>query len=130
MHFRVLDFEGKLCEQPGVVVRCVLLSCSTGAETACTVEEVSQSRYKVAYYPASFGKHQLHIKVNGIHIKESPFSVTVKPQAIEDVKLKGGNGVAIGLDGGLVVSEKAGHCVSLLDTSGIIWLIWQWGEAV
>ena len=49
-----------------------------GTRTSCSVEGRGQGQYKISYQPTVKGKHQLHIKVQGHHVKGSPFCVAVK----------------------------------------------------
>ena len=65
------------------------------------------------YQPASRGRHQLHIKVEGDHIKGSPFPVTVK---LPVLTLRGVNraiGVAFNKRSEIIVAERGEHCVSI-----------------
>lgn len=41
------------------------------------VKRRSESQYEISYQPAIKGRHQLHIEVEGHHIRGSPFSVIV-----------------------------------------------------
>ena len=111
---RLVSYDGKACKRADV--ECWLASGSGRLKTTCreeTTEGPIWYRY-FSYYPTSIGMHKLHIKVNGSHIKDSPFTVMVKPRDITDIKLKEGGGIAIAIDGGVVVCEETGHCVSFL----------------
>jgi hypothetical protein len=50
----------------------------TGTRARCSVERRGQSQYEIRYQPTIKGRHQLHIKAEGQHIRGSPFSVAVK----------------------------------------------------
>ena len=68
--------RGMPCEEP-IKLDCELLSEITGTKASCSIER-RQSQYKVNYQPTIKGRHQLHIRVEGQHIRGSPFTVAVK----------------------------------------------------
>ena len=112
---------------------CKLVSESTGEKTDCSVEKNEAcSQYEISYQATSRGRHQLHIIVEGKHIKASPFPVLVKKpldqlgkamQAInggytdngEWHELNGPMGVAINAKGNIIVSEFLEDCVSVIN---------------
>lgn len=113
----IMNIRHDLCKESSIISKeCVLVSNSTRAKTIGEIKKIEQGRYRVSYYPTTTGRHNLHLKLNGKHIRGSPFSVLVKPQ---DTKLKGACGIAFGLeDEAVVVCEEDGHCVSILNSSG------------
>ena len=58
-------------------VTCELIHKSTCKKLDCRVKKVRDNQYEITYQPTNHGRHQLHIKVEGEHIKGSPFSVSV-----------------------------------------------------
>ena len=108
-----------------MVSECELLSEITGTRASCSVERRGQSQYKIGYQPTTKGKHQLHIKVEGQHIRGSPFSVAVKmplDKLCSPILTTDGYripwGVAVNQRGEVVVTEEGGHCVSVLSPNG------------
>ena len=99
-----------------------LVSETTGEKKDCSVKKTGDSRYEISYQPASRGRHQLHIKVEGDHIKGSPFPVTVVKKLGTSIKtivgVKGPVGVAIRQRCDIVVAEGNGHCVSIFSPAG------------
>lgn len=126
VHLLVSSFRNKPCEEATTSVEGVLVSNLTGAKTTCGIKVVGQGQYLVSYYPTVVGRHELHLKVNGEHISGSPFSVTVKIPADDDTEMKGASGIAIGPTGEVVVSEEAGHCVSIVNGNGR--RVWSFGS--
>ena len=122
---QVINFEGGPCKVPIKFLECELLSEITGTRASCSVERRGQSQCKISYQPNIKGKHQLHIKVEGQHIRGSPFSVAVKmpvgmlgtPILTID-RLKSPWGVAINQKGEVVVTEEDQHRVSVLSPNG------------
>ena len=121
----VVDEKENACPIEVESLTCELVSETTGEKKDCSVKKTGDSRYEISYQPASRGRHQLHIKVEGDHIKGSPFPVTVKlPVKKLGTPIKtisGVNrpwGVAINQEGEVIVSESNGHCVSIFSPAG------------
>ena len=118
----VISFEGKLCTVPIKVLECEFVSEITGTRASCSVERRGQSQYEISYQPTIKGRHQLHIKVEGQHIRGSPFSIAVKmpvdklgaPILTID-RLECPRGVAVNQRGEVVVTEDS---VSVFSPSG------------
>ena len=115
------SYEGKPCEEPIKSLECKLVSEITGT----SFERIGQSQYKIDYQPTIKGRHQLHIKVEGQHIRGSPSSVTVKSPVEKlgtPILTLGGvgrpMGVAITKRGEVVATEGSGHCVSVFSPRG------------
>ena len=114
---------GMPCEEP-IRLGCELLSDITGTTASCSIER-RQSQYEVSYQPTIKGRHQLHIRVEGQHIRGSPFSVAVKLPVeklgtpIFTISWVGRPwGVAINCRGEVVVSDKDSDCVHVFSPSG------------
>ena len=124
---QVISFEGKLCPVPIKVLECGLLSEITGTRASCSVERRGQSQYEISYQPTIKGRHQLHIKVEGQHIKGSPFSIIAVMSSIDQLGtpiltingVRRPYGVAVNLRGEILVTEDYGQCVSVFSPSGV-----------
>ena len=120
-----VSYEGKPCEEPIKSLECELVSEITGTRATCSVERRGQSQYKISYKPTIKGRHQLHIKVEGQHVRGSPSSVAVKSPVKKlgtPILTLGGVrvpwGVAIHQRGEVVVTKWDVHCVSVFSPSG------------
>ena len=120
-----VSYEGKPCEEPIKSFECKLVSEITGTRANCSVERRGQSWFKISYQPTIKGRHQLHIKVEGQHVRGSPSSVAVKSPVEKlgtPILTLGGvrepEGVAINQRGEVVVTEVGVHCVSVFSPSG------------
>jgi tripartite motif-containing protein 2/3/tripartite motif-containing protein 71 len=85
------------------------------------VKETNVGWYEVSYQATSQGRHQLHIKVEGEHIKGSPFTVTVIMLVIPIKTISGvtrPSGVAVNQRGEIIVAERYGHCISIFSPRG------------
>ena len=122
----VIDQKGKAYSTPVEILICELVSESTGEKIDCSVKKIEASgQYEISYQATSRGRHQLHIKVEGEHIKGSPFTVTVKLpvqklgtliKTISGVKQPWG--VAVNQRGEIIAAEKGGHCISIFSPTG------------
>ena len=119
---QAINFEGELCKESIKSFECNYVSEITGIGASCSVERSGQSQYEINYQPTIKGRHQLHAKVQGQHIRGSPFSVAVKSPVEKlgtPIRTIGGVdgpwGVAINQRGEVVV---AGHRVSVFSPSG------------
>ena len=117
-----VNIGGMPCEEP-IRLDCELLSEITGTKASCSIER-RQSQYEVSYQPTIKGRHQLHIRVKGQHIRGSPFSVAVKLPVeklgtpILTISVVGEPwGVAINHRREVVVSDK-NSCVHVFSPSG------------
>ena len=112
-NLQAINFGGtELCKESIKSLECNYVSEITGIGASCNVERSGQSQYEISYQPTIKGRHQLHVKVQGQHIRGSPFSVAVK-SPVEKLgtpilAIGGVNkpwGVAINQRGEVVVAE-------------------------
>ena len=120
-----VDTDGKECEQPLVNTKCELVSDAGGPTVKAAVQKKEKNKYTISYQPAHRGRHQLHIKVEGVPIRGGPFAVVSKIPIQEfgtPIKtigdLKSPTGVAVNQRGEIIVAEYSGHCVSIFSPSG------------
>lgn len=116
-----------LCEQPIYSLECELLSIISESMVHGSFErrgETFHSLYNIYYTPVEKGRHQLHIKVEGRHIRGSPFSVVVKSNdRMEDLissihELNWPTGITVSDDGKVIVTENEKNCVIILSLHG------------
>ena len=121
----IINHKGKACTTPVETLTCELVSEVTGEKIDCSVKKTEASQFEISYQATSRGRHQLHVKVEGEHIKGSPFPVTVKLpvnklgtpiKTISGVKWPWG--VAINQRGEVIVAEMSGHCVTVFNPTG------------
>ena len=121
---QAVNYGGKSYEKPIMSLECKLESEITCTRASCSVERRGQSQYKISYQPTIKGRHQLHIKVEGQHVRGSPFSVAVTlpiEKLGTPILTIGGMeepcGVTVNQRGEVVVSDR--HCVSVFSPSGV-----------
>ena len=122
---QAVNFKGQPCEEPIQSSECELVSKLSGTRTRGSVERKGQSQYEINYQPTIKGRHQLHVKVEGKHIRGSPFTISanlpVEKLGTPILTLRGVRqpwGVAINQRGEVIVAEWGGHCVSVFSPSG------------
>ena len=120
-----IDCEGKPATKLVKSLEYELVSSITLARANCTVEMRGQSQYDISYQPTIKGRHQLHVKVEGQHVRGSPFCVAVKSPVVDlaaPIKTIQGvhkpTGLAVNKRGELVVVEYGTSCISVFTTSG------------
>ena len=106
---------------PSIKLECELVSDRTATKSSC----ITESQYEISYQPTIKGRHQLHIRVEGQHIRGSPFSVAVKLPVEKlgtPILTIGGVGkpwgVAINQRGEMVVTDRDSHCIHVFSPSG------------
>ena len=75
---QTLSFDNQPSKEAIDSITCELVSEMTGTRVGGSVERRGQSQYEISYQPTIKGRHQLHIKVEGQHIRGSPFPVTAR----------------------------------------------------
>ena len=118
----LVNFEGNAPVQSS---ECELVSDITGSRTRGSVERRGQSQYEISYQPTIKGRHQLHIIMEGQHIRGSPFPVAVT-SSVEKLGtplrtidgIKNPWGVAINQRGEVVVTENSRKSISIFSPSG------------
>ena len=121
----IINHKGEPCELKPPSLQCTLASELTGKTIEGRIMGKERGQYQISYKPVIKGKHQLHIKVEGNHIKGSPFAVLVKMPVYKlgclmhtIDSLDGPFGVTINQRGQITVSEFIGNCVSVLSENG------------
>jgi tripartite motif-containing protein 2/3/tripartite motif-containing protein 71 len=124
---QAVRFDGKPHEELVRSVECDVFSNLLHSKGSCTVERRGQSQYEISYQPTVKGSHTLHIKVEGQHVRGSPFHMPVKAPhrqfespilSITDPRLVGPRGITTTKKGGLVAVSSERHCVVLFNSSG------------
>ena len=123
---QIVDSRGEPCEGAiGSLLECELVSSISGSRARVIVERRGHSQYEMYYQPTIKGRHQLHVKLRGQHIRGSPFDILVKlpveklgAPILGIVSVKNPWGVAINQRGEVVVTEFDENCVSVFSSSG------------
>ena len=117
-----LDKEGKAYLRLVDSLRCELVASNGSSRVRGTVKRRNQNIYDISYQPQVTGEHQLHILIEEQPILNSPFTVTVLANFTAPANittgLKAPYGIAIREGGEMVVAERGGSCVSIINGNG------------
>ena len=118
----VIDQQGQEYEKLIESISCELVSCKDGTTVKPDVKRRDRNKYEISYKPATRGRHQLHIRVEGEHVKGSPFTVVALRKLGTPIRTIGGltepKGVAVNKKGQIIVTENGRHCVSIFSPDG------------
>ena len=121
-----VDKDGKECADPNAPITAELVSQGDGGAVKCQVARKEDNTYQLKYQPQSHGQHDLHVKVYGRPIKNSPFTVTVR-KATPDCQgthvktitgLNTPRHLAVTREGQIMVAQHFSHCVSVFEREG------------
>ena len=112
----IYEQQEKTYSTAGEIVTCELVPALSGYKTECSAMKIHANLYEISYQPTSQGEHQLHITVDGEHINNSPFAVTVLNKFGDPVTFVSGvtnpQGIASNQRGDIIVVEYSVHPVS------------------
>jgi tripartite motif-containing protein 2/3/tripartite motif-containing protein 71 len=118
----IVDQKGDACTVPVEAIVTELVLNSTSEKIECLVEKTNINQYEIGYQATSRGKHQLHIKVEGEHIKGSSFCITAIKKLGTPVKIingvKGPWSLAVNQRGEIIVGESGTGRVSIFSPTG------------
>ena len=118
-----VSFKGESYVEQIDSLECKLVSGITGTIVRGRVERKETNQYEITYQPTIKGGSQLHIRIDGQHVKGSPFHVAVKSSVeklgtplltIDGVKRP--CGVVVNEKGEVLVTEM--ECVSVFTPNG------------
>ena len=107
----------------GITLECQLISEMEAVRVLGRVERTEQSEYEISYQPTTVGKHRLHIKIDGQHLRGSPFSMTVVETSIWKIgslvgsisEVNGAHSIALDHRQELIISGVHDHYVHIVD---------------
>ena len=120
-----LDYYGKpiICNIHRMT--CELTSDRDAKTIGGSIMKIKDNRYEISYHSASQGRHKLHIKFDGEHIKASPFVVLVrmpfKQPGTPVMTITGLSipwGVVVNKKGEIIIAENGAHCISVYSQAG------------
>uniref|UniRef100_A0A1X7STP7 RING-type domain-containing protein n=1 Tax=Amphimedon queenslandica TaxID=400682 RepID=A0A1X7STP7_AMPQE len=92
--------------------------------TTVTTTSTNPGVYRIQCNPSTTGTHTVKVQVYDVHLKDTSLVISISPHidnissvhVIDDVK--GPLGVAITEDNRVIITERDGHCVTILDKRG------------
>ena len=119
------NVQGHLCCKGGSKVIAQTQPSSTEDFIPVIIRDNEDGSYLVSFVPRQSGKLKLSVVINGKHIKDSPYSITVhrdysvlrSPSKIlnDDGRMGRPWGIAFGKDGMWAVTDYSNHCVYIFD---------------
>ena len=126
----VVTTRNKKCQQCYDDNDCVALEISNGQGENCVaefqVQDNKDGSYKIKYFAKETGTCSASVKVNGEHIRGSPFEVQVKPRQFRPVLSFGEQilnlpwGVAVNEQDEIAVSNVGNHKIHLFKSDGTL----------
>ena len=117
--------DGSPFVHPPSLISCKLSSPSDIEPIKCDINQAPQGEYNISFTPPTTGAYQLSVKVEGVDISGSPFTLPVIPLPIvrsRPVKtVKGLNrprGITVCDNGDIVVAEYYAHCITIMNKEG------------
>ena len=116
--------DGSPLSVPLSLISCELSSADDSQLISCDINETQSGNYNISFTPCTRGKHQLTIRLGGVNIPGSPFTLHIpspemrgKPVNIIS-GLNSPYGVVITKNEEIVVAENTMHCITILNKEG------------
>ena len=121
----VVDLKGEACTVPVEAIFSELELNNTSEKIECLVNKTNINQYEISYQANSRGRYRLHIKVEGEHIKGSPFCILAIKKLGTPIKMITGvkepRDVVVNQRGGFIVSEGGtNNHISIFTSAGEI----------
>ena len=117
--------DGAPFSVPLSLISCELSSADDSQLIACDIKETQSGNYDISFTPRTRGKHQLTIRLGGVNIPGSPFTlrITTSPEMrgrpVNIISgLNGPHGVVITKNEEIVVAECNANCITILNKEG------------
>ena len=117
--------DGSPLSVPLSLISCELSSADESQFISCDIKETQSGNYNISFTPRTRGKHQLTIRLGGVNIPRSPFSLHIIPSPEMRGKpvniISGLNrpwGVAITKNEEIVVAEWGADYITILNKEG------------
>uniref|UniRef100_A0A1X7VB27 B-box C-terminal domain-containing protein n=3 Tax=Amphimedon queenslandica TaxID=400682 RepID=A0A1X7VB27_AMPQE len=108
-------------------LRCSLVSVGKGDQpihTTVTTTSTDPGVYRIQCNPSTRGTHTVKVQVYDVHLEDTSLVIPINPY-LDNItpvrtitKLKGPCGVAVSGDDHVIITERDGHCVTILDREG------------
>ena len=117
--------DGSPLSVPLSLISCELSSADDSQLISCDINETQSGNYDISFTPCTRGKHQLTIRLGGLNIPGSPFTLHILPSPETRGKpvntISGLNnpwGVVITKNEEIVVAENGANCITILNKEG------------
>ena len=122
---KVQDLKGNPFLKSIPDMECSVVFVRTGRATKCEVRKGTENVYEISYVPVVRGAHEVHIKIDNMHVRGSPFPVIVQSPAenlgkctkVMDDMIQPW-GIVINQKDQIIISECDGHQVAVFTRDG------------
>ena len=125
VHVCAIDQGGKEYRLPAKGLTAELVCCSDNAIIKRPVRWEGDGKYEIQYQPVTRGRHQLHVRINGKSIKDSPYTMVARPplQSLGKpvrtfTKLQKPWGIATDSKERIIITESTANSISILTQQG------------
>ena len=117
--------DGSPFSVPLSLISCELSSADDSQLISCDINETQSGNYDISFTPRTRGKHQLTIRLGGVNIPGSPFTLHIIP--FPEMRGKPVNiisglnrpyGVVITKNEEIIVAECHANCITILNKEG------------
>ena len=117
--------DGSPFSVPLSLISCELSSADDSQLISCDINETQSGNYDISFTPRNRGKHQLTIRLGGVNIPGSPFTlrITTSPEMrgkpVNTISgLNKPYGVVITKNENIVAAEWSANCITILNKEG------------
>ena len=113
--------DGSPLSVPFSLISCELSSAGDSQPISCDINETQSGNYNISFTPCTRGKHQLTIRLGGVNIPGSPFTLFPELRGKPVNIISGLNrpyGVVITKNEEIVVAENVTHRITILNKEG------------
>ena len=110
--------DGTPLSVPLSLISCELSSSGDSRLIACDITETQLGNYDISFTPHTRAKHLLIVRLGGVDVPGSPFTV-MRGKPVNIISgLCHPRGVVITKNGDIVVAENSAHCITILNKEG------------
>ena len=113
--------DGSPFSVPPSLISCELSSADDTQLISCDINETESGNYDISFTPCTKGKHQLTIRLGGVNIPGSPFTISPEMRGKPVNIISGLNrpwGVVITKNEEIVVAENGANRIKILNKEG------------
>ena len=113
--------DGSPFSVPLSLISCELSSADDSQLISCDINETQPGNYDISFTPCNRGKHQLTIRLGGVNIPGSPFTLSPEMRGKPVNIISGLNkpyGVVITKNENIVAAEWSANCITILNKEG------------
>ena len=113
--------DGSPFSVPFSLVSCELSSAGNGKLTKHDISEIQSGSYNISFTPLTKSKYQLIVRLGGVNIPGSPFTLSLKMRGkpvniVPELIIPAG--IVVTTNGEIVVAQNGKHCITIVNKEG------------